>query len=89
MQSFVKDAPVTLVFVADYAKMGNGSDDNKRNFAYIDTGYVSQNAYLYCASEGLVTGVRAMVDHAALGQKLKLRPDENIIVAQSAGYPKP
>jgi nitroreductase len=88
-QSFVKDAPVTLVFVADLAKMGNGSDDNKRNTANIDVGYISQNAYLFCASEGLVTGARGSVDRAALGPKLNLRPDQMIILAQSAGYPKP
>jgi nitroreductase len=89
IQSFVKDAPVTLVFVADFSKMGNGSDDSKKNMANIDVGYISQNAYLFCASEGLVTGARALVDRAALGPKLKLRPDQMIILAQSAGYPKP
>ncbi len=89
IQSFVKDTPVTLVFVADFSKMGNGSDDSKKNMANIDVGYISQNAYLFCASEGLVTGARALVDRAALGPKLKLRPDQMIILAQSAGYPKP
>ena len=34
-QSFVKDAPVTLVFVADFARMGQGSDDNKKSTARI------------------------------------------------------
>ena len=88
-QSFVKDAPVTLVFVADFARMGQGSDDNKKNTANIDVGYISQNAYLYCASEGLVTGARGSVDRATLGPRLKLRPDQRIILAQSVGYPKP
>jgi nitroreductase len=87
-QAFVKDAPVTLVFVADLARMGKGSDDNKKNTANIDVGYISQNVYLYCASESLVTGARGSVDRAALGPKLKLRPDQIIILAQSAGYPK-
>jgi hypothetical protein len=57
--------------------------------ASIDVGCIVQNAYLYCASEGLVTGARASVDRRALGPKLKLRPDQTIILAQSAGYPKP
>ncbi len=87
-QEFVKDAPVTLVFVADLSRMGNGSDDSKKNMAHIDVGYLSQNAYLFCASEGLVTGARAMVDRAALGPKLKLRADQLIVLAQSVGYPK-
>jgi nitroreductase len=88
-QPFVKDAPVTLVFVADLAKMGKGTNESKMNTANIDTGYISQNAYLYCASEGLATGARGSVDRAALGPKLKLRPDQAIILAQSVGYPKP
>jgi SagB-type dehydrogenase family enzyme len=88
-QAFAKDAPVTLVFVADLAKMGQGSNDSKMNTANIDAGYISQNAYLYCTSEGLATGARGSVDRAALSPKLKLRSDQAIILAHSVGYPKP
>jgi nitroreductase len=88
-QAFVKDAPVTLVFVADLKKMGDGDNEGKRNTANVDVGYISQNVYLFCASEGLVTGARGSVDRAALGPKLKLSPDQTIILAQSAGHPKP
>jgi nitroreductase len=88
-QAFVTNAPVTLVFVADLSKMGKGNDENKVNTANIDVGYISQNVYLFCAAEGLVTGARMSVDKAALGPKLKLRPEQMIILAQSAGYPKP
>ena len=88
-QAFVKDAPVTLVFVADLKKMGDGSNEDKKNTANVDVGYISQNVYLFCASEGLVTGARGSVDRAALGPKLKLRPNQTIILAQSVGYPKP
>jgi len=88
-QAFVKDAPVTLVFVADLSKMGKGSNEDKKNTANIDVGYISQNVYLFCASEGLVTGARGSVDRTALGQKLKLRSDQMIVLAQSVGYPKP
>ena len=87
IQAFVKDAPVTLVFVADLAKSG-GNNEGNRNFASIDVGYISQNVYLFCASEGLATGARALVDQKALGEKLKLRPDQLIVLAQSVGYPK-
>ena len=76
-----------LVFVADLAKMGGGSHEAKMNMANINVGYISQNAYLYCASEGLATGARASVDRQALGSKLNLRPDQPIILAQSVGLP--
>ena len=88
-QAFATNAPVTLVFVADLAKMGTWSNEEKKRFANIDVGYISQNAYLFCASEGLVTGARASVDQKALGPKLNLRPDQMIILAQSVGYAKP
>ena len=86
-QAFVKDAPVTLIFVADLAKRG-GNNEGARNTANIDVGYISQNVYLFCASEGLVTGARGSVDRTALGPKLHLRPDQLIVLAQSVGYPK-
>ena len=86
-QAFVKDAPVTLVFVADLTKRG-GNNEGARNAANIDVGYISQNVYLFCASEGLVTGARGSVDRTALGPKLQLRPDQLIVLAQSVGYPK-
>ena len=87
-QDFVKDAPVNLVYVADTAKMGGGSAEDKILYSGTDTGFVSQNVYLFCASEGLATVVRASVDHSALAKSLNLRPEQRIILAQTVGYPK-
>ena len=87
-QTFLKDAPVTLVFVANLSKMGNGSNEDKKNTANIDVGYISQNVYLFCASEGMATVAVGSVDRAALGAKLKLRPDQMIILGQPVGFPK-
>ena len=81
-QPFVSQAPLNLVYVADQAQ--TKSSDT----AYIDTGFISQNVYLYCASEGLSTVVRGSVDRAALAKALKLRPDQLVTVAQTVGYPK-
>jgi nitroreductase len=88
-QEFVRDAPVTLVYVADEARMEDAAADAKHETAAIDTGFISQNVYLYCASEGLATGVRAWVDTEALGRRLGLRAGQRITAAQSVGYPKP
>jgi SagB-type dehydrogenase family enzyme len=86
-QDFVKQAPVNLVFVADTARMGNASPEDKVLYAGADTGFISENVYLYCASEGLATVVRASVDREALAKALGLRPDQKIILAQSVGFP--
>ncbi|OQA03394.1 MAG: nitroreductase A [Planctomycetes bacterium ADurb.Bin401] len=88
MQPFVKNAPVNLLFVADYDKMGDGSNEQKDFYAATDTGYVSQNVYLFCASEGLATVVRGMVDRDKCKAALKLKDSQKIILAQTVGYPK-
>lgn len=87
-QDFVRDAPVTLLFVADLAKMTDGDLAAKESLAAMDTGFISQNVYLYCASEGLATGVRAWVDREVLGKKMSLRSTQRITAAQSLGYAK-
>ena len=87
-QPFVKDAPVELIFVADYSRMGKGAEEGKNLMAAADTGFISENAYLFCASEGLATVVRGSVDKTALAKTMKLRPDQKIILAQTVGYPK-
>jgi hypothetical protein len=87
-QAFVKDAPVQLILVSDLSKLGKGSNEEKMNISNIDAGYISQNIYLCCVSEGLVTGARGSVDHKALAAKLKLRQDQSIVIAHSVGYAK-
>ncbi len=86
-QEFVKVAAVNLIFVADYSKMTT-NDENKAFLSAADTGFISQNVYLFCASEGLATVVRGRVDKPALKKLLNLRPEQNIVLTQSVGYPK-
>jgi SagB-type dehydrogenase family enzyme len=88
-QAFVADAPANLIYVADYSKMTRGSDADKDFYSATDTGFISQNVYLYCASEGLATVVRGWVDKEALAEAMGLREDQKIILAQTVGYPKP
>lgn len=87
-QDFVKDAPVNLVYVADLAKMGDRPREAKIPIAFADTGFIGQNVYLYCASAGLATVVRGLVDKENLAPAMKLRADQLITLAQSVGYPK-
>lgn len=87
-QAYVQHAPVSLVFVADFAKMILTRAEDRDLYAAADAGFISQNVYLYCASEGLATVVRGTIDRAALANTMKLRPEQRIILAQSVGYPK-
>ncbi len=84
LQEYVQNAPINLVYVADYSKM---SGTNRQFYAAADTGFISQNVYLYCASEGLATVVRGLINRPVLARKMKLRPSQHITLAQSIGYP--
>ena len=87
-QPFVKEAPVNLVYVADFAKTGKSSAEERNFYTAADTGFIAQNVYLFCASEGLAVVVRGGVDRTALAKSMKLRPDQKVLLAQTVGYPK-
>jgi SagB-type dehydrogenase family enzyme len=86
-QPFVAGAPLNLVFVADMAT-ASGTGEDKLLYVAADTGFISQNVYLFCASENLGTVVRASVDRAALAKLMKLPETQRIILAQTVGYPR-
>ena len=85
LQPFVGSAPVNLIYVS---RASGGSADDRAMYGGIQAGLISQNVYLYCASEGLSTVVRAMVNREQLAKALKLPSDQRIILAQTVGYPK-
>lgn len=87
-QDFTKDAPLNLVYISDQARMTKASNEDKNMWGGADVGFVAQNVYLYCASQGLAVVVRGMVDRETLGRALNLRPEQKIILAQTIGYPK-
>jgi len=87
-QSFVADAPVTLIYVADFKKMGNITDEEKIFYSAADAGFISENVYLFCASEDLATVVRGSIDRESLAKAMKLGDNQKIILAQTVGYPK-
>jgi nitroreductase len=87
-QDFVPTAPMNLVFVADTTKMKGTPPDALNIYAGADTAFISQNVYLFCASEGLATVVRGMIgDKKVLAEALKLKDGQKIILAQTVGYP--
>jgi nitroreductase len=88
VQDFVGTAAANLVYVADGNRMGNASQEDRRLWAYTDTGFIGQNVYLFCASEGLASVFRGSLDREALARTLQLDRHEFITCAQSVGYPK-
>ena len=87
-QTFVKDAPVTLVYVGDASRMRGEPDNIKIAYEWADASFISENVYLFAASEGLATGVRASIHRPPLAKVLELNAAQTIIMAQCVGYPK-
>jgi SagB-type dehydrogenase family enzyme len=87
-QAYVATAPVNLVYVADMTKTGKSPAEERDLFTPADAGFIAQNAYLFCASEGLAVVVRGLIDRPALAAALNLRTDQKVLLAQTIGYPK-
>lgn len=91
-QDFVGTAPVNLIFVADMGKLGRKEGDVIRDTdlysPYANAGFISQNVYLWCASENMAGVVRAMIDRNALAPQMNLRSNQVIILGHTVGVPR-
>ena len=56
-QDFIGTAPLNLIYVAHGERMQDISPQDRRLYASVDTGFIGQNVYLFCASEGLRNGL--------------------------------
>jgi len=88
LQDFVATAPLNLVYVAHGERMTDVTPEERRLYASVDAGFIGQNVYLFCASEGLATVFRGAVDGPKLGQSLRLSDQQFVTFAQSVGYPR-
>jgi SagB-type dehydrogenase family enzyme len=84
-QDFVANAPLNLVYVANFSRMLDAKPDERAFLAGADAGCIAQNVYLYCASAGLATVVRGLIDRHHLASVLGLSDTERVILAQSVG----
>jgi nitroreductase len=85
-QPFVAQAPLNLVYVGDLARWPGDDLTNKINTTAVNSGFIAENVYLFCASEGLATVIRAMVPKDELAKALKLTPEQHITLSQTVGY---
>jgi len=85
-QDFVDEAPLDLVFVADHTRMRMVPAAQREVFASTAAGAITQNVYLYAASSGLVTVIRAWIDREAIADTLGLTHDHQVLLSQTVGY---
>ena len=81
-QTFVMDAPVTLLLVSEQSKR----NFHNERYGAMDAGYVSQDIYLACAAMGMKTVARAMMDQDAVRSALNLPEDVIIELNHPIGY---
>ena len=88
-QPFPATAALNLVYVADMSKVSRPATDPQAMLNVgADAGFIAENVYLFCASEGLATVVRASIPKEALAKALNLRDTQVIVLAQTVGFPK-
>ena len=88
VQDFVGVAPLNLVYVAHGERMTDIPPEDRRLYASVDAGFIGQNVYLFCASEGLGSVFRGAVDYPKLARALKLPDQQFVTFAQTVGYPR-
>ncbi|PKP10741.1 MAG: nitroreductase [Bacteroidetes bacterium HGW-Bacteroidetes-4] len=87
-QDFVATAPFNLIYVANSSKLPENIDmDTYLKTSYANAGFIVQNVYLYCASEGLNVVVRGYFDSDELAKAMKLPKTHQIILTQTVGFP--
>lgn len=80
-------APLILVYVGNFDKM-QGFDEDARNFySATDVGFVSQNVYLYCATQGLSTVICGSFNREGADKVLQIK-NGKLLLAQPVGYPE-
>jgi len=85
MQDFVDTAPLDLVYVADHSRMELVPVAQRSAYAFASVGAMAQNVYLYCASAGLATVIRAWFDRDALSLAMGLPADRQLLLSQTVG----
>lgn len=87
LQDFVAVAPLNLVYVSHGERLPELTADERRLYSSVDTAFIGQNVYLFCASAGLGSVFRGAVDYPKLARVLQLPDQQFVTFAQSVGYP--
>jgi len=87
-QKMMQNAPLGLIYVSDYRRITSPlfKDDARRWYtSFADTGFMSENVYLYCAAANLSTAVLGQVDREKLHGIMRLGEREKVMYSQVIG----
>lgn len=82
---FAAKAPVLLLLVANYDRMGGLPKESWEFYGAIDAGYISQNIYLHCTAENLSTVAMCAIDRDAISRLLRF--NGKAIVVHPVAFP--
>ena len=85
-QDYVGTAALEIAYVASLEKVVGKTGRGLAQAIYADTGFIAQNVYLFCTSEGLATVVRAMVPKETLAPRLGIDSSREITLVQTVGW---
>ncbi len=89
------DAPVRILYVVDLAKFrtagfqepGLWDPEIQKSYYYVDIGLIAGNVALFAAATGMAAWFHNC-QKEKLTSKLKLRPDQKVLFAQTIGWPQ-
>ncbi len=81
--------PVHLLLISDLSRFSAGTPEQRREWAALDAGIVSQNIALFCAARGLGTRPRASIDKERMKSLLRLKETQVAFLEHPVGYPPP
>jgi nitroreductase len=88
-QAFVVDAPLNLVYVADFDRAPDASPQQREFLSSVAAGAMAQNVCLVAAALKLGCVVRGLIDRRHLAAALSLRLNQRILIAQTIGHRRP
>ncbi len=87
LQPYAGGAPLDLIYVADFSRATDASEEERHLYCVANTGFIAENVYLFCASERLGAVVRGAINRPLIAATIGLGRAERVILAQSVGYP--
>ena len=84
-QEFVADAALNIALVADKSLITHKTGVGVTQTIFVDSGFISQNIYLYCASAGLGCVARALFEPEKVAAALGLGPEQETTLICSVG----
>lgn len=86
-QNFIQDAPISIVFSADFSRTTSQYGERGIRYVYIDLGHAAQNLYLQATSIGMGTVAVGAFRDREIALILSLPESEEPLYIMPVGFP--